>query len=241
MKPVVPEKTGTPGQSIPEKIGTALAKISLAMKSHAWRQSSPRGLNPTQAQILSMLFTKGLSGGMRLGQVARELGITSATASDSVRSLETKGFVSRQSDPVDARAIHVTLTPGGSEEAGHTMDWPELFGGSLHTLTDDEQAAFLVALIKMIRVLQEQNHVPISRMCVTCTYFKANAHPAGMKPHHCHLVNAPLGVRDLRIECPEQIPAAKDAAEAAWLGFLEANRVAAQQSEAEIRDMPDAG
>jgi len=243
MKAVVPESKGTLGQSVPEKIATALTKISLAMKSHAWRQSGPRGLNPTQAQILSMLFTKGLAGGMRLGHVARELGITAATASDSVRSLETKGLIHREPDPEDARAVQLSLTEDGSREASSTMDWPDLFARGLESLSEHEQASFLVALIKMIRTLQDENQIPISRMCVTCSFFKPNAYPAGIQPHHCNLVNAPLGIRDLRIECPEQQPATKEAVEVAWAGFLDANRHAAEEREkiADIREMPGVG
>jgi hypothetical protein len=56
--------------------------------------------------------------------------------------------------------------------------------------------------MKMIRALQDGGQIPLSRMCVTCRYFRENAHEQG-PPHHCAFVDAPLGVAELRMDCNE--------------------------------------
>ena len=46
-------------------------------------------------------------------------------------------------------------------------------------LSPDEQAAFQRAIVKMIRAMQLKGDIPVSRMCVSCTWFRPNAHPGG--------------------------------------------------------------
>jgi hypothetical protein len=86
-------------------------------------------------------------------------------------------------------------------------------------LTPAEQEVFLRGLVKMIRTLQERGEIPVSRMCVTCRYFRPNVHPDLSTPHHCAFVDAPFGDRQLRLECADHEPAPVEQAERAWARF----------------------
>ncbi|MGA7385021.1 MAG: hypothetical protein WBW81_10175 [Methylocella sp.] len=86
-------------------------------------------------------------------------------------------------------------------------------------LTDAEQASLLKTLIKLIRSLQLRNAIPPQRMCVTCKYFRPNAHPEGAEPHHCAFVDAPFGNRALRLDCGEHEQAGAPETARNWNAF----------------------
>ncbi|MGD9539207.1 MAG: MarR family winged helix-turn-helix transcriptional regulator [Alphaproteobacteria bacterium] len=201
-------------QPVAQRIGTGLAKIGIAMKSRAWRGAGPERLTPTQGQALTVL--RAAVRGLRLDEVASALGVTAPTASDAVAVLVAKGLVSRNRSPDDRRAIALSLTPAGTALADRVAAWPDFLLRALDVLDAAEQTAFLRSLVKIIRGLQEAGDIPIQRMCVSCTYFRPNAHDDRDRPHHCAFVDAPFGDHHLRLDCAEQNPASADQARANW-------------------------
>lgn len=204
---------------LPERLTTALAKVGLALKSQAWQGASARGLTPTQGQVLALLDARE-GAPVRLSDVAAGLGVTPPTASDAVRSLVEKGLVLREQAKDDARAISLKLTAEGRREARGAAAWPDFLLAAVETLSEEEQETFLVAIMKMIRTLQERGQIPISKMCVTCRYFRPHRHKDPKKPHHCALVDAPFGPRHLRLECKEHELASPEERETTWIRFL---------------------
>lgn len=195
-------------ESIATRVAIALNKLGLAMKTRAWAGAGARGLTPTQGQILALLRARGRA--LRLTQVAGELGISAPTASDSVRALVHKGLVQKTRSKDDARAIALELTTSGEAEAECAASFSDFLLGAIDSLSQAEQEAFFVALIKMIGVLVERGQLPTQRMCPTCRYFRPSECPEGLGPHHCALVDAPLSPRHLRIDCGEYAPAGED-------------------------------
>jgi hypothetical protein len=43
---------------------------------------------------------------------------------------------------------------------------------------------------------------------VTCRFFRRDAHPDSARPHHCALLDAPIGSGELRVDCAEHEPRA---------------------------------
>jgi DNA-binding MarR family transcriptional regulator len=65
----------------------------------------------------TLYFVRGApDGGMRVGDLARALGVSVGGASKLVDRVEHAGLVARQPDPVDRRAARVTLTPAGKRK-----------------------------------------------------------------------------------------------------------------------------
>jgi DNA-binding MarR family transcriptional regulator len=185
-------------EPLPRRIATGLHKVGLALKQQTWVQAAEDGLSPTQGQILAALADATLSG----SELAARLGISLPTVSESVKVLVEKALVSRRPDPRHPRASLLELTPAGKKSATRARAWPEFLAGAVDTLSSDEQAAFLSGLVKMIRSLQDQGLVPISKMCVTCTHFRPDVHDGPM-PHHCDFVDAPMAARHLRLDCAD--------------------------------------
>lgn len=191
---------------LPERMTTALERIALAVRSRSWQRARARGLTPTQAQVLVLVGRE--KEGRRLGTVAAALGVTPATASDAVRSLEEKGLVRRVRSGDDARALCLTLTPAGRREARRAADFGGFLADAASLLEPAEQAAFFRGALKLIRALQERRQIPVSRMCLDCRFFRPNVHHDPVRPHHCAFVDAPFGDAQLRIDCADHRPAA---------------------------------
>jgi DNA-binding MarR family transcriptional regulator len=179
-----------------------LEKIGMALKSQSWQDAGQQGLTPTQGQILHLLVN---TGGVGLSEVAKNLGVTAATASDAVTSLVDKGLVQKTRSPTDGRAIAITLTASGQQAAGQTATWSDFLLATVDELTAEEKVIFLRGLIKMIKKLQEQGKISVAKMCVTCSFFQPDRYPDSQQPHYCGLVDAPFADGKLRINCAEHV------------------------------------
>jgi DNA-binding MarR family transcriptional regulator len=76
-------------------------------------EPSTHELTTSQAQALRLVV---LDGPQRVGSLAKQLGVTMATASRTVDALVGAGLVRREPDPQDARAVRVVLTARGRRE-----------------------------------------------------------------------------------------------------------------------------
>lgn len=195
-----------------EHIATGLHKIGLAIRSQAWQKAGQRGLTPTQAQILIILETREAQGAKTIiSDAAAALALTVATTSDAAAALTAKRLIAKQRGAQDARAVFLRLTSRGKRAARRAALWSDFLLEAAQTLSPEEQGVFLRALVKMIRGLQERGQIPVSRMCVTCRYFRPHVHQDPEKPHHCDFVDAPFGDRHLRLECPDYEAASQEA------------------------------
>ncbi len=178
-----------------------LTRVNLALKSDSWARSSVEGLNPTQIQIIATLQSNSLP--LSLSQLADHLGSTKATASDSVASLEAKGYVIKEVSEEDSRRICLTLSIAGQRMARKLgAVSPELLAG-LNVLTPEEQAQMLGLISKLILGLQAEGRISPSRMCVSCRFFRENRYQNSDKPHHCDFVDSRFGNAALRLDCAE--------------------------------------
>jgi DNA-binding MarR family transcriptional regulator len=206
-----------PDQPLAQRVTTGLAKVGIALKQQAWAEAGGRGLTPTQGQALALL--RANPAGLRLGALAAQLGVTAPTASDSVAALHRKGLVTKAPLAGDGRAVVVRLTPAGVHEAAAAAAWPDFLLEAVGELSTAEQAAFLRALVTMIRTLQVKGRIPVARMCVSCRFFQPYRHADPARPHHCAFVDAPFGDGELRLDCPDHAAAPPEQAARTWHAF----------------------
>ena len=214
--------TALAADPVAQRVVTGLAKIGLATRHRAWAAAEQQRLTPTQGQILALLRVRP-EVGLRLTELAAALALTAATTSVAVGALARKGLVRKVRAAADARALAITLTDAGRREANRAAGWSDFLLAAVDALTPAEQAVFLRGLIKMIRALQERGEIPVSRMCVTCHFFRPHAHADAARPHHCAFVDAPFGDRHLRLECLDHEPAPPPQARDAWEAFAGAD------------------
>lgn len=206
-------------KSVVDHITAGLTKVAAALRSQAWEGGTARRLTPTQGQILGLLADRA-DQALRLNDVAAELCLTAATASEAVMTLVSKKLVHKTRSAEDQRALVLTLTAAGRREAQRTTGWADVVRAGVQSLTPDEQAVFLRGLTKVIHSLQEQGAISVVRMCAGCTYFKPYVHADAARPHHCGLVDSAIGEVQLRLDCPDFIPGSDLEQVHRWQMFL---------------------
>jgi DNA-binding MarR family transcriptional regulator len=100
-------------------------------------------LSTAQLSTLKML----LGDGVRVGEIAKNLGVRVPSATEQIIKLERAGLARREADPDDSRAVRVVLTPEGRdaiESANRRRN--AVMAGILESLTDDDRRALAAAL-----------------------------------------------------------------------------------------------
>jgi DNA-binding MarR family transcriptional regulator len=189
------------------KIIAALERLSQVFRVRLREEAWERDLSPTQARFLIYLHYHDVEL-RRVGQLAREFDLTQATVSDAVASLETKKLIQREQWPEDRRIVTLRLTPDGEKLATTLSGWADPIREHLQPFSPDDREAVMHFLIGLIGSLQTSGLITVARMCVTCRFFRQDIHPGEPLPHHCALLDVPLGRADLRVDCPEHEPAA---------------------------------
>lgn len=200
-----------------ERIISAITRIASVLRNGAWQFATAEGLNPTQVDILEALRSR--KEGVRLSWIAQHLGVTAASASDSIASLEAKGLVKKGRAADDGRAVALKLTASGKTLAARISGAVDFAHEAVADLPLATQEVLFGSLLSMIGKLQQSDRFPEMRACVTCQHFAMNRHANPAAPHHCTLVDAPLSLSLLRIDCPEHLPAQATVATRNWRGL----------------------
>jgi DNA-binding MarR family transcriptional regulator len=194
---------GTP-PDIDAKLVAALERVGQALRVQMWDTAKQHGLSPTQLHVLLRLATDPPSR-RRIGVLAGELDVTHPTVSDAVTVLRHKGLVDR--DPASRRAT-LSLSTRGRAVADRLAEWDQRTHRRLADLPVADKQTTLRLLLDLIAGLQRSGAITVARMCVTCRFFRRDAHPDSARPHHCALVDTPMGGGELRIDCAEHEPRA---------------------------------
>jgi DNA-binding MarR family transcriptional regulator len=204
-------------EEVAAKIVDGLGRLARVLRKEAWEGATPRGLTPTQGEILR--HVAAASSPPRLSAIASALGIRAPTASKAVAALLEKGLVRKLPAPDDKRAVAITLTAQGKRESARADRWPDTVAFVVQTLGPDEQRVLLRSIVKIIRRLQLRGEID-ARTCAGCHHFRPFAHDSPDAPHHCAYVDAPFGDAALRVDCPEFEPAHPDVAREISTKFL---------------------
>jgi DNA-binding MarR family transcriptional regulator len=199
------DPSSQPGD-VDAKIVAALERLGQAFRVLLREKAREHNLSPIQAQFLVYLLHHDVEL-RRVGRLAGEFDLTPATVSDAVDALEAKGLVGRERWPEDRRVITLRLSPEGELLAAELSNWADLVRESLELYPAEEKEVVMSFLMRLIGSLQRSGVVTVARMCVTCRFLQRNVRPGDGSPHHCGLLDVPLGGPDLRIDCPEHEPA----------------------------------
>jgi len=111
------------------------------------------GLTVAQAATLEALRE---GGALRLGPLARRLGITPSTLTRNLARLEADGLVARDADPEDARAARVRLTTAGERTAFRVEQQERAFAeGILARLGPARRGEVMRALAELLAAVRD--------------------------------------------------------------------------------------
>jgi len=210
----------TPWDSTPDisaRIVTSIGRIASVMRSGMWEFATAENLNPAQAEILQLLHAR--SSGVRISWLAAQLSISVASVSDSVSTLVTKGLVRKAKAADDGRATALFLTDTGAALAKRIGSAVSFADDAAAALPPTMQVELLTGLLKLIAQLHKTERFPELRACLSCSHFEPNKYPGQAAPHHCALVNAPLPISFIRIDCAEHAPADPAIQQRNWAVF----------------------
>jgi DNA-binding MarR family transcriptional regulator len=192
------------------KLVAGLERLSQVFRVLLWERAHDQGLSPIQARVLLDLRFRAEEG-RRVGTLAEQFSLTAATVSDALTTLSEKGLVTKVPDPDDRRARIVRLTTEGKDLADTLSTWAEPVRDQLRNLDAERKTDAMTLVMELIAELEGADLISRARMCRTCRFFGQNAHGDPDAPHHCNLLDLPLGPGDLRMDCPEHEPAESSA------------------------------
>ncbi|WP_435103435.1 MarR family winged helix-turn-helix transcriptional regulator [Arhodomonas sp. AD133] len=192
-----------PQDNLADGVTAIIARLANALRSHEWQAARPRGLTPTQAHALHLLAQREPAR-VRISDVARELGVSPATASDTIATLERKCLITRAPSTVDRRAVELRLTPEGHDAVRAVAHAGAFLGQAAADLPVATQTTLFSGLLELATTLEATRMLPPARMCPTCTHLRRGSRGA---PHYCTAYERPLNERELRVDCPRHEPA----------------------------------
>ncbi|MEK7774454.1 MAG: MarR family winged helix-turn-helix transcriptional regulator [Candidatus Zixiibacteriota bacterium] len=189
---------------VDSKILALLEHLSHALRFLLWEEGKQHHLSPIQIQTLVHIHYHN-SELCRVGHIAEEFKVTQATMSDVISTLEEKKLVRRIQHKIDKRAYTIQLTPAGQKLAKELSTWANIMRDCIGTQQDEEKQVVMQFLMRLVESLQKEQVITVARMCVTCAHFRPHRHQGQQAPHHCALIDKPLAISSLRIDCPEHI------------------------------------
>ncbi|MCC7365593.1 MAG: MarR family transcriptional regulator [Dehalococcoidia bacterium] len=198
---MVAESADRPGD-LPAKVVAALDRLARGQRSRRQAIAAAHGITPLQAELLSTLAL-GEPPAPAIGLLARELGISQPTVTDSLRALERKGFIAREKQHADARLVSVVLTPDGEQLCGQLAAGDRELIAAAASLHPPAQEALLEHTLALIARLVGLGYINVARTCLTCRFYEQ----ADGGIHRCRLLDTALGPAELRVNCPEHEPA----------------------------------
>ena len=181
------------------KIVAALEKIAEVFRVLLWTEAKEHKLSPIQMQLLIFIKYHSSDKQRRIASMAREFNLTKATVSDSIKVLEQKGLIKRTDDALDSRSFNFSLTDQGMKLTGMIENFTLPLDGAIATLSPAQKDQFLLSVLDLIYRLNQNGIISTQRMCYNCFYYNGDRQQA----HYCNLMQQPLAVDELRIECSE--------------------------------------
>ncbi|MBC8999550.1 winged helix DNA-binding protein [Pseudomonas sp. N40(2020)] len=128
--------------------------------------------------------------------VTEYLGLTKGTVSQSLKALETKGFLNKVADARDKRSVHLELTPPARALIESVMP-PDFLVGAAQRM--GARASDLEGLLlELLRNIQRGENVASFGLCRTCRFHQTTASGG-----FCGLTHEPLEAKEVDLICRE--------------------------------------
>jgi len=128
-----------------------LDELRLIVRSARAATASVDGGGGVSSSVVSALGLLEAADGLRLGALARAMGVDASVASRHVAAATELGLVERRPDPADGRACQLSLTDTGravlAERRAARLRWVS----DVMTGWDDAEAESLVAALRHLR------------------------------------------------------------------------------------------
>ncbi|SMG20126.1 MarR family winged helix-turn-helix transcriptional regulator [Sphingobacterium psychroaquaticum] len=187
------------GHEIEAKIIASLERISQSFRVLLWKESVEFGLSPIQIQVLIFLLNHSEER-RKVSLLAQEFDLSKATISDTIKILAQKELITKEYGGSDTRSYTIDLSKKGRDIALQTSSFTREIRKPIDKLGAHDKEQLLLNLLDIIAHLNQAGIISIQRMCSTCSYYSTTEDQI---PHFCKLLNKPLHVGDLKIDCSD--------------------------------------
>lgn len=169
----------------------------LSSLTRVWFREHPllADLQPIQLSALMYLARCNRYSNTPLA-VTEYLGLTKGTVSQSLKALETKGFLTKVQDTQDKRSVHLQLTQASRELIGAVM--PPQFLSTASQRMGARAGDLEQLLMELLRTIQRTENVPGFGLCRTCRF-----HTASEAGAMCALTHERLEAPEVDLICRE--------------------------------------
>ncbi|OIN55968.1 MarR family winged helix-turn-helix transcriptional regulator [Arsenicibacter rosenii] len=185
-------------QNTESKIVASFERLAQAFRVLLWQESKEHALTPIQVQVLIFLLYHSKEK-RKVSYLADEFNMARPTISDVIKVLREKELVENEKDLADTRSYVINLTERGRQVAAQTSLFSKDIVTPIANLPSAHKEVMLISLLEIIRDLNKSGVITIQRMCMTCKFYQVRED----NPHFCQLLNLPLQISALRIDCPE--------------------------------------
>lgn len=192
-----------------EKLFKSLEKLGQIWRNRLWKAVLDEDLSPVQGQIL-IFIAHHASRRNRVGELAREFGLTNATISEAVATLARKGLVAKVPDEQDKRIHLLKLTPSGDQVVKRLTGWGDEIKAEIKAENSGKKKEALSFLLELLARLKRRGLVDSVRMCWFCQHFHPDYYRRSRRPHYCDLLNRPIDTLDFRLDCPSFTASSKE-------------------------------
>ena len=158
------------------------------------------GLNPAQWEALRFI-ARANRFSRSPGAIARYMGITRGTVSQTLIALESKGYIARSRCDVDRRAVAIELTDTGRSLISD--DPLCLVLRAADALSCEAQGQLAEGLEGLVRAVQAAKGMPEIGPCMNCVHFRPGAADDPEAACHCALNDAMLSLEETGRLCVE--------------------------------------
>ena len=163
---------------------------------------SAHNLQPIQLNALHFLQRSNRYSNTPQG-VTEYFGLTKGTVSQTLMTLESKGFIKKNQDKNDGRVVHLDVTRAGKNLLDKTMPSPAM-KSAWQGLQGKEQKLLVEELKRLLLAMQKTNGMNAFGVCGTCRYNQKR----GEKKYFCELTQENLSLKDTELICREHQPVA---------------------------------
>ena len=154
------------------------------------------GLQPVQLEALAYL-TQCNRYSDTPQAVTEYLGLTKGTVSQSIKVLEHKGLLHKQTDKDDKRKVHLTPSAKGRKLIEKSLSAKGL-RPALNIAVSVETSELAPALRLILHNMQQANGLKTFAACHTCRFNEHHKHG-----YFCGLTQEPLNAQDIQLICRE--------------------------------------
>lgn len=187
-----------------QRVSMALFRLSQAIKKLNLMESETLQLTPVQIQTL-FFIAHTREDMCSVGNLAKSIATTHATAVDVINGLVAKGFVAKSNKPEDRRVTILRLTIDGKQAVQAAAEWGAGFERVIGSISEKDLKLLETGLGALVHSMQTEGYLVVGEPCLGCVHFQAHAQE-GEEPHYCNLVKKYLRQEASEKECPDHTP-----------------------------------